>query len=524
MGRFDMFGVEGEDKVRAELQREIARLRQRVTELEAVEREFSATREALIRGFEAYAFVLENSPEVTILLDEKGVIRSASPSLERVAGYAMAEFTGKLAIEFMHEDDREKALDYFRRCRSSRVPGPRIELRYRHADGTWRAMDVQGINLLENPVIRGLLMIAWDITELKEKEEALRSSERYYRSLIRNAADMITILDENLAFRWGSRATALITGHGEETYGRCILDYIHPDDREGSRRDFEAVLANPGVPFQAVRRFRHADGTYHHHHAIVTNLLGEPTVRGIIINSRDVTERVQLEARLRASVRELDAFATTVAHDLRTPLSLIEGYAQLLRAGDVSEEEREIYLDNIIAAARRMDDLTASLLEYAQAGKPGGEIKAVDPRMVLDEVLSESSEALKEKGAEVMVEERLPAVMADPLKMRQVFSNLVQNALKYAPEGSRLRIEIGSMRQGENAVIFVRDNGEGIDPSLREEIFQPFKRSAKAGSSGLGIGLSTVKRAVEGWGGRVWVESELGRGATFYFTAPLAAS
>ncbi len=504
------------------LLRETARLRARVAELEGAEKELAATREALRRGLEAYYFVLEYSPEVSILLDENGVIKSASPSLKRVAGYSLEEFAGRRAIEFIHEEDRERALEYFRRCMGSREPGPRSEFRYRHADGSWRAMDVLGMNLLENPVVGGLLMVAWDISELKEKEEALRSSERYYRSLIRNAADMITILDENLNFRWGSRATALITGHGVETYGRCILDYIHPDDVEDSRRDFEIILENPGVPYHGVRRFRHADGTYHHHHAILTNLLGDPSVRGIIINSRDVTERVEMEERLRASVRELDAFATTVSHDLRTPLSLIEGYAQLLRAGEVSEEEREMYLDNIISAARRMDDLTASLLEYAQAGKPGGEIAAVDPRQVLDEVLSERLKALEKREAEVVVEEELPRVMVDPLKLRRVFSNLLENALKYATQGRRLRVEIGSLRQGEDAVIFVRDNGDGIDPDLHNEIFQPFTRSAKAGSAGLGIGLSTVKRAVEGWGGRVWAESEPGGGAAFFFTAPRA--
>ncbi|MBC7231227.1 MAG: PAS domain S-box protein [Actinobacteria bacterium] len=505
-----------------ELRRELERLRARVTELEYKEREFAAARETLIQGLRAFAVVLEHTPEVNILAGADGTIKSVSPSVRRIAGYREEELVGRRAISYIHEEDRVRALEYFSRTLSQEEPGPREEFRYRHADGSWHVLDIVCVNLLDNPAVGGVLMIARDVTDRKETEDALRRSELYFRSLIRNAADMITILDGDLTFRWGSRATALITGHGEETYGRSILDYIHPDDVEDSRRDFEVILATPGVPYHCVRRFRHADGTYHHHHAILTNLLHEPSVRGIIINSRDVTERVVMEERLRASVRELDAFATTVSHDLRTPLSLIQGYAQLLRAGDVSEEEREMYLDNIITAARRMDELTASLLEYAQAGRPAGEVSPVDPRLVLEEVLFENAEALGERGAEVAVEDALPTIMVDPLKLRQVFANLVENALKYAAIHRGLRIEVGAMSHGNTATLFVRDNGDGIDPRLREEIFQPFRRSAKAGSAGLGIGLSTVKRAVEGWGGKIWVESEPGKGAAFYFTAPLA--
>ncbi|NPV60800.1 MAG: PAS domain S-box protein [Actinobacteria bacterium] len=505
-----------------QLLRELARLRARVAELEAVREEFEATKKALTEGLRAFSIVLENTPEVSILADAQGVIKSVSPSVSRIAGYRPEDLLGKRAVSFIHEEDRERALGFFARALAGNTCGEREEFRYRHSDGSWHTLDICLINLAGNPMVGGILMIARDVTDRVETEAALRRSERYYRSLIRNAADMITILDENLAFKWGSRATALITGHGEETYGRTILDYIHPDDVDDARRDFEAILESPGVPYHGVRRFRHADGTYHHHHAIVTNLLNEPSVRGIIINSRDISDRVAMEERLLASVRELDAFATTVSHDLRTPLSLIEGYAQLLRAGDISEEEREMYIDNIISAARRMDELTASLLEYAQAGKAGGEVSAVEPRQVLDGVLEENKGTLREREVEVAIEDGLPAVLVDPLKLRQVFANLVENALKYASEKRCPRIEIGSRREGGEAVIFVRDNGDGIDPRLREEIFQPFKRFGKGASGGLGIGLSTVKKAVEGWGGKAWVESEPGKGATFFFTAPLA--
>lgn len=349
--------------------------------------------------------------------------------------------------------------------------------------------------------------------------EELRRSERYFKSLIRSAGDMITVLDADLSFIWGSPSAGRITGYEpEEIYGANMLDLIHPDDIEALVELRDYIMIHPGTPVAAEARFRHRDGGYHHHEAIVTNLLEDPYVKGIVINSRDVSDRKSMEEELLVRNRELDAFASTISHDLRTPLSLIQGYAQLLQAG-TTEDEEERFLDNILLAARRLEKLTHSLLEYAQAGRPEGELCSVDPAPLIGEVLEEYAEPINGIHMEVSVDGELPSVMADPLKLRQVFSNLVENAVKYAAGGERPRMHIGAEERGERITFYVRDNGTGIDPSIRDEVFLPFKRSDASLSPGLGIGLSTVKQAVEGWGGRVWVDSEPGQGCCFFFTA-----
>jgi len=217
----------------------------------------------------------------------------------------------------------------------------------------------------------------------------------------------------------------------------------------------------------------------------------------------------------------LDSFATTVAHDLRTPLSLIEGYAQLMQSEKNTEEEKDTCLRSIISAARRMDELTESLLGYAQAGQPAGAIGSVDPLEVASDIVFEHSAMLESAGIDVILDEELPIIKVDTFKLRQVFANLVNNAAKHLNNCPHPRIEIGAESAGNLATFYVRDNGPGLEPELREEVFQPFKRFSSSSSPGLGIGLSTVKRAVEGWGGGVWVDSEPGKGATFFFTAPL---
>jgi PAS domain S-box-containing protein len=359
--------------------------------------------------------------------------------------------------------------------------------------------------------------------ERRRAEEALQRSESYYRSLIRNAGEMITVFNPDLTLRWGSRSAGKTTGYKpREIYGKTLQDLIHRDDYETVWHVFKQVLENPGSTGNLEFRFKHADGAYHVHEALVTNLLDDPSVRGVVINSRDITERKKMEEELTARNQELDAFTYTVAHDLRTPLALIQGYAQLMRAEDTTELEKEGYLKSIIAAARRMDELTESLLEYAQAGQPSGEAAAVDPAEVLGEVISDQENAIKLRNIEVKVDEDLPAIMVDPLKLRQVFANLLSNAIKYVGDYPQPRIEIGVKRKAGCIVLHVRDNGPGIEAHLLDEVFLPFRRYGNSRSLSLGIGLSTVKRAVEGWGGRVWVESAPGEGATFYFTAPAA--
>jgi len=169
-----------------------------------------------------------------------------------------------------------------------------------------------------------------------------------------------------------------------------------------------------------------------------------------------------------------------------------------------------------------MSDLINSLLQYAQAGHMDFESRSVDSEEILMEVLMDLEEDIRCRGAEVSVQNELPAVKVDAVKLRQVLTNLIGNAIKHMGDTQEPRVEVGMEERGETAAFFVRDNGIGIPAELQDKVFEPFRHFSLAGSPGLGIGLSTVKRAVAAWGGMVWVESQPGEGAAFFFTAPLA--
>lgn len=257
-------------------------------------------------------------------------------------------------------------------------------------------------------------------------------------------------------------------------------------------------------------------------------LVSERTLELASANERlryEVEERVQMEKELRLRNQELDAFAHSVSHDLRGNLTVIEGFARtamLARERGDLDEEREC-LERIVESAERMQGFMESLLEYARMGRPGESSSVTDMDTVLKGVLMDLEAPILDQGAEVAVKGPFPSVAVEEVRAYQVLKNLLENALKFTSSSARPRVEISCRcREGE-AEVCVRDNGVGIPEELHEEIFTPFFRRGEEAVSGLGIGLSTVKRAVESWGGRVWVESRPGEGAAFYFTLPLAS-
>ena len=221
---------------------------------------------------------------------------------------------------------------------------------------------------------------------------------------------------------------------------------------------------------------------------------------------------------------ELEAFAHTISHDLLSPVAIVKGYAKAALEADEegrAETEREC-LEAIAKGAQRMSDLINSLLQYAQAGHMDIESPKADPEEVLVEVFMNLEEELRAGGIRVKIGKDLPRIGVSTVKLRQVFFNLISNALRHMGEAAAPKVEVvAEVREGK-AIFHVRDNGAGIPSDLHEKIFEPFRHFTLSGPPGLGIGLSTVKRAVSAWGGRVWVESSPGKGAAFFFTAPLA--
>lgn len=340
------------------------------------------------------------------------------------------------------------------------------------------------------------------------------------------AQDIIIVIAAEGTIRYANPAILDILGyHPREVIGRSCFDFMHPDDILPSVDIIARSLRDESFSPRVEIRVRGKEGEWHIMEGVGRSYLGHPELGDIVIAFRDMTERKRIERELQERNEELEAYAHTISHDLLTPVAIIEGYARAaLEAHEEGgkETEREC-LHAIIQGAKRMSSLIESLLQYAQAGyMEDEESLPVETEEVLFEVLTDLDAEIMHKGVRVSVTRELPFVLAERVKLRQVFFNLVANAVKHMGEVPDPVVEIGVEATGGSATFCVSDNGAGLPPDLRDQIFEPFKRFSTCGSPGLGIGLSTVKRAVLSWGGRVWVDSAPGRGAAFYFTVPLA--
>jgi PAS domain S-box-containing protein len=356
-------------------------------------------------------------------------------------------------------------------------------------------------------------------------EEALRESEDLYSKLVNISPSAVTVtdLEGNITYVSPKALEQNRSRSPKDLLGKNAFGFIAPEDRERAVDNLQRTL-NEDYSGPVVYTMFRSDGTRfvaELNAALIKDSHGNP--KAFVAFTRDITERKRMEEELHARNEELEAFSHTISHDLRTPLAVIEGYAKTVleaKGEGRNEAEREC-LESIIQGSRRISMMIESLLAYASMGRPEGESALVQPGDTIQEALLEHDNNIRDMGVEIEVQADLPSINVDPIKLRQVLTNLLDNAIKYMGETNHQPlVEIGASREEGVVTIYVRDNGIGITPEDSETIFDPFTRLSMEEPHGLGIGLSTVKRAVTAWGGDVWVESHPGKGSSFYFTAP----
>lgn len=248
-------------------------------------------------------------------------------------------------------------------------------------------------------------------------------------------------------------------------------------------------------------------------------------IANAISNAKLFAERADLIKELEARNAELERFTYTVSHDLKSPLVTIRGFLGFIREeaikGELEKFERD--LSKIANAADRMQDLLNDLLELSRVGRIAHPPQAVAMQQIVHETMELLAGSLKEYNIEAVVQEPLPVVHGDKVRLVEVMQNLLSNAIKFMGEQSGPRIEIGCTGQDAEgmAILYVRDNGIGIDPQHHDRIFGLFNRLDPS-IEGTGVGLTLIRRIIEVHGGKVWLESQPGVGSTFFFTLPLA--
>ena len=314
--------------------------------------------------------------------------------------------------------------------------------------------------------------------------------------------------------------------------GRAFFDYVHPDDR-GKLQDAVASAAREiGTVASTEVRFKSLNADWRIVEVVATSRLSDPAISGVVITISDITERklaadalAEKAEALRKSNAELEQIAFVSSHDLQEPLRRLCIHSQLLsnRYKGRLDQDADNYIDRIVEGAKRMQALIKNLLTYYSVGTETKPFKPTDCEAVLKTALLSLKAAISESGM-IVTHDFLPTVMGDESQLGQLFQYLIDNGIKFR-NGGAPQIHVSCRMDGEEWQFSLKDNGIGIEPQYAERIFIIFQRlHSHKEFSGTGIGLAVSKKIVERHGGRMWVESEPGKGATFYFTVPAVAA
>jgi len=374
---------------------------------------------------------------------------------------------------------------------------------------------------------------------LRDLYAELRSKEEYFRSLIETSTDMIVVLDAEGRFRYVSPSSERLIGYSPaELLGTVAFDLVHPDDADWLKgRVYAAVIANRTIDDRpVVFRLRHKNGTWRTIDSHGRNMIAHPAIRGVLINARDVTERRQLEERLRQAqkMEAVGRLAGGIAHDFNNLLTAILGYSDLVAGREQLDDETRSEVREIRKAAERAAALTRQLLAFSRK-------QVLQPKVLDLNRLVTDTEALMRRLIGENIDLRtslapdLPPIRADRSQIEQVVVNLVVNARDAMPDGGTLTIETRNavfgrgdlehepeLGPGSYVVLAVSDTGHGMSAEVQANIFDPFFTTKPPGQ-GTGLGLPTVLGIVKQSGGRIVFTSRVGAGTRFEVHLPAAS-
>ena len=474
---------------------------------------------------------MQNAVEGISRLDIEGRYVNVNRAYAHKCGYKPQEMIGLEWPITVHPDDVEMLiLAYQEMLTSGKVE---VEARGVRKNGSFfykqltmvKACDEQG-------TFNGHHCFMKDITERKLTERALQESEFKYRQIVELAEEGIWVIDGNARTTYANRAMARMLSYSElEMFGRSLFDFMEAGEKQKALDNVER--RKQGISEKHEFKFKTKDGkdiwTYMSTNPVMDekgNLLSCcALVYNITDRKKSDQQMLQLTEDLKRSNQELEQFAYVASHDLQEPLRAVTSYTQLLaqRYQGNLDEKADKYINYIVDGATRMQQLINDLLAYSRLGTQGKKFELADCNAAVQQSLRNLQIAIAEKKAAIACDE-MPTVMADESQLVQLFQNLIANSIKFCRQDIPL-IDIAARRRENEWLFYVRDNGIGIDPEYADRIFIIFQRlHGRREYPGTGIGLAMCKRIVERHGGRIWVESQEGKGATFCFTIPIIST
>jgi PAS domain S-box-containing protein len=486
--------------------------------------------------------ILDSSLDIILTVDENGEFVKISAACEKIWGYKPTELIGKKYIDLVHPDYHDISTKIHNNILNG-INENYFKNVYIRKDGKLVPMVWTATWDTEEKLF---FAVARDASEFIKAEQALHESEERYRHLfIDNPSPMFIWDFETYKIVECNKKALEKYGYSKEEFiGKSILDIRPIEDIELIKwvSSNEEIYGRPHN-----RRWRHLkkDGTLMYVE-VSGNIINYKGRKSSFVAVNDVTEKVKTEELLKQSEkklrtlnaqlekkvekrnaelietnRQLEAFSYSISHDLKSPLRTINVFSQILqkKMGENLTYDSQELIKTIQDNCLQMTDMIEKMLYFSKTGKKNLTKESIDVNQLLNQLI-ESMDIHQNNQLTINISQ-LPECFADRTMLKQIFANLISNAVKYSSKKNSPVIEIGAQEEKNCFVYFVKDNGTGFDDKYSSKLFQVFKRlHSNHEFDGTGVGLAIVKQIVEKHGGKVWAESKLGHGATFYFSIP----
>jgi PAS domain S-box-containing protein len=490
----------------------------------------------LVISEKRFRTLIENISDAIVVNDADSNILYQSPSVEKILGYKPEEREGKKVLQYVHPDYKTEFLNLYEQLKNTPGKPFPFEYQFLHKNGKYIWLEGVVTNLLNDPAVNAYVANYRDITGRKEAEQQLIKSEKIYKTIASSIpGSVICLLDKDYRYLLIEGDMIEKLGYSKDALlGGKAIDVLPPEIFEEIEPDFIKVFQGETVNkenhrngYDILSRYIPLKDDTNNVYAMMTVSIDitqlKNAQRDVSELNKDLEEKIAKRTeQLKKANEELEAFSYSVSHDLRAPLRAIVGFTAILEEEYVSklDDEAKRISGIIKASTLKMGTLIDDLLSFSRMSRHELTKSTVNMQAMVQDVIN-SSDGTKIKNTEWKIH-TLPAIEADVNTIRQVWINLIGNAIKYSGKIEHPIIEIGAYTEPGQIVYFVKDNGAGFDEKYKHKLFKVFQRlHSNDQFEGTGIGLAIIEKIVSKHGGNVWAEGTKNAGASFYFSLPL---
>lgn len=472
--------------------------------------------------------IIENSSATIYSLDRQfryiNFNSLLKETLKKVYGIEIRP--GDIVFDFLYNNDPAEAEDW-RLIYTRALEGESIQFVKEFLVGSHHSFSKFYINpIKQESQVTGLSCLAIDITKEKISELAIASNESRFRKLIENSLDTILVRNEHRDLIYVSPSLGRMLGYNKlEMESLKVEIFVHEADASKLEKLYEQASNHPGVPMPSTLRLKHKTGRFIWVEGVTTNMVADEDVRGFVSNFRDITQRMEMDLENEMISKDLvkrnenlEQYAYIVSHNLRAPIANLLGLANLLEMPTLGQQDRDNALSHVISSARKLDEVIRDLSSILQTKEEIVQHREIVRfQEMVDNVTSNIETTIVKDDVSIFTDfSQCNGALSIKSYMHSIFYNLISNSIKYRRSRIRPAIRIRSFQKDGHISLVFEDNGLGMDlPAYGEKVFGLYRRFHPYQAEGKGMGLFMVKSQVENLGGKISVQSEVGKGTIF---------